>query len=316
MWTLLLAAALAADPAPELSPGPGGRLALSSDSPGGRLADRVAWGDGADLVLLYGGEQSGRVGPCGCEEHPVGGLPRTAGYRDALRKANPGVPDLLLNPGRFYSSQLGEQVRLGEQARSANRWMRQGLDAIGWDAVNVTCRDLPGAAADGFPAGALSTNLRVDGMPSHRLLTAGPWTVAVLGVGPDCLDYMQPEGLQVLDPLEAVAALAPTLEADLVVVLVSDLSGRVEALAGLDGVDVVLEAGDYVGRYEPFDVDGTVWVRSIDETQRLKELRLRIDDGKVTAARDRTISLDDRVPDDRTVRKLLSAPLAEESGSR
>ncbi|MFT4628007.1 MAG: hypothetical protein ACI8PZ_006701 [Myxococcota bacterium] len=313
MWSLSLAVALAADPAPSLDPGAGGALVLSSSSPTGRIADRVAWGDGADLVLLYGGEQSGRVGPCGCEDHPIGGLPRVTGYRRAMRDANPGVPDLLLNLGEFYSARTGDTPTLSSDARAANRWMRAGLDAGPWDAVNVSCRDLPGATADGFPLNALSTNMRVPDLPDHRLVKAGAHTVAVLGVGAPCLDYLQPPGLVVTDPLEAVRARVPTLEADLVVVLVSGLAGRVEALASIDGVDVVLEAGAYVGRYEPFDVGGTVWARSADETQRLKELRLRVDDGRISAATDRTITLDERIPEDRPVKRLLMEPLAAEA---
>ena len=311
MWTLLLSLALAADPLPELTPG-----SITADSPRGKLGDRLGWGDGADLILLYGGEQAGRVGPCGCEDHPIGGLPRTAGYRAALAKANPGVPLLLLNPGHFYSARTGDTVALAEHALYANTWMHTGLNAGGWDALNVTCRDVPGSIVEGFPEGVLSTNLRLEGLPTHRIVESGGLSVAVLGVATPCLDYLQPEGLSALDPLEAVAALAPTLEADLVVVLASDLSGRVEDLARLDGVDVVLEAGEYAGRYDPFEVDGTLWLRSLRETQRLKELRLQLSEGRVSAARDRTITLDDKVPDDRALKKLLAEPLSLEARAR
>ena len=308
MLFFFLSLAWASDPLPELSPG-----VVVADSPSGRLSSRVGWGDGADLVLLYGGEQLGRVGPCGCEDQPVGGLPRVSGYREALVEANPGVPVLLLNPGVFYAAQLGETVELSSATKVANHWMKQGLEAASWDALNVSCRDMPGAMAGGFPEGALSTNLRVDGLPNHRVIEAGPLTVAVLGVGRSCLDYLQPEGLVVSDPHEAVASLVPTLEADLVVLLVTGLGGSVQSLAEIPGVDVVLEAGGFFGRYDPFEVSGTIWTRSFKETRRLKELRLLIDEGRVSGARDRTITLDARIPSDRGLRKLLAEPLDVEA---
>lgn len=88
------------------------------------------------------------------------------------------------------------------------------------------------------------------------------------------------------------------------VVLAYDLPRQVQAIAAVPGVDVVIEADDYAARYEPMVLGQAVWVRSWDETTRLGELRLWVEDGRVVRALDRMIDLGPDVPEPPALRKL------------
>lgn len=82
---------------------------------------------------------------------------------------------------------------------------------------------------------------------------------------------------------------------DLVVVLVFDQPKAVPGLVAIPGVDVVVEAGGYRGRFGPYADDDTVWVRTRDQGTVLGELRLWVDEGVVQRAVYRWVRLDARI---------------------
>ncbi len=233
--------------------------------------------DNADLVLFYGSEHLGSLETCGCPTRPRGSLARLAGYLTPRYRA--ARPSLLLHAGHWlddgsYRGQLREDVRV------ANAWMLQGLDAVGWDALSVTPHDLP-YLGQGAPPAALSAN--VGDVERSRVVTAGELRVgltAVSGAGDD--------------PVAALSAVLPDLEArsDLVVVLAHGMGRQARDLLGAGHIDVLIEAGEFRSRWEPFLEGDTVWVRSHYQTVRLGELRLWVDEGRITAVRDRQIDLD------------------------
>jgi 2',3'-cyclic-nucleotide 2'-phosphodiesterase (5'-nucleotidase family) len=259
--------------------------ALSSElANSGPLRDRLAAPDDANLVILYGGEQEGSMGPCGCEERPLGSLARVKGYRAV-------GPD-----------------GLGADALFAGEAMVIGLEAGGWAVLNIGYRDLPYLAARGFPEAAVSANVvsrdpETPSPASYRVVEVGDLRVAVTGVTVDRLSLLTADRFEVGDPVETVRALVPEMEAaaDLVVVLAYEPGRASRQLAREPGVDILIEAGGYQERYPPHTEGGGVWVRSDKQTQRLGELRLRVDDGRVVAARDRLIDLDEGIPSDRAL---------------
>ena len=299
--------------APVASLGAGGTApVLSAEvASSGPARDRVAVPDDAQLVLFYGGEQMGSMDTCGCPKRPRGSLARVEGYREASRKVH-DAPDLLLNTGNWLDDTIGLDGQLRQDVWVMNDWMVQGLEAGGWDALNVTFRDLPWLEASGrFPPAAVSANIRpvadgVEGFATHRLLEAGGQTVAVTGVSREGMSFLQPESYAFADPVAAVEALLPelTASADLVVVLAFDVRERMNELAALDGVDVIIEGGEFHGRWQPHAEGDLVWVRSHYQTQRLGELRLRHAGGRVLAARDRQIDLDEEIPSDRALARM------------
>jgi 2',3'-cyclic-nucleotide 2'-phosphodiesterase (5'-nucleotidase family) len=261
--------------------------------------------DPADLVILYAGEQDGSQDPCGCPVRPRGSLGRLEAYASAVRDA--GAPVLLVNAGNWLKDAIGPDDRLRADTRVADEHMLSAVEAGSWTALNVTFRDLPYLAEAGrFPDGAVLANARgPNGPAEYVLVRAGERTVAITGVTSWSKEYLQPTEFHRTDPVDALAALLPTLreQADLVVVLGYGLGKRAKEIAAL-GVDVLVEADTYRTRSEPILLGDTLWVRSNYGTQRLGELRLRLADQdgrtRVSSAHDRAIDLDADIKMDRS----------------
>lgn len=284
----------------------------------GSVRERLAPVDDADLVILYGGEQMGSLETCGCPKRPRGSLARVEGYRAAMRARQPDVPDLLLAAGNWLDDTIGTDDALREDVRIANRWMVDGLAAGDWGYLNVGFRDLPGLVEAGaLPAGVVSANVRPpDGTPGPALWTvhqAGDLRVAVTGVSSLGMSFSQPKGWTYLDELAALREVLPRMqaEADLVVVMAYHPGRKATPIAELPGIDVLIEAGEFEEGYAPALEGETVWVRSHVQTMRLGELRLVVRDGRVIAAVDRKIDLDDAIPSDPRIAAMTKDARAE-----
>ena len=281
---------------------------LSHANVDGPLRARLV-AEAADVVLFYGSEQRGSMDECTCPTgEDRGGLARVKSYLDLAR--TPTRPAIVVNAGHWLDNRVDLNERLRPDVSVANEYVLEGFDMVGWDVLNVGHPDLPWLARSGrFPVGAVSANLRPtdgDQPPTHRILDIGGVRVAVTGVSSGGLNYMRPDGFEVLDPVEALVDLLPELQAnaDLVVVLAYDLKRQTRRVADLQGVNVIVEAGGFRTGHDPHLIDSTVWVRSDYETQALGELRLSLSDGRVRTALDRKIDLDHAVPLDGKVKRL------------
>lgn len=279
---------------------------------GGSLRQRLAPMDDADLVLFFGGEQAGSLQPCGCSE-PRGSLYRVEAYVDASR-AQQSTPDLLVNVGHWLDDSITAQELPTPQAHASNPWMLEGLEAGGWDVLNLTAQDLPWLLHMGErPHNAVSANLRpddpdADWPPPYLSFYIGELYVVLTGVTGDSMAWTIPSGWEVGDPVQAVSQVLDYSQADLFVVLAYDVDEHAEALAALDGVDVLIEGDGYLERYPPLVQDGTLWVRSHLETRRLGELRLHVDQGRIVSSLERRVDMDSGIPDG-----PRTAALAEEA---
>lgn len=278
----------------------------------GSAAGRAVGGDGADLVLLYGGEEAGQLGPCGCDARPRGGLARVAAYRDAVRAASPGTPVLLLQAGGWMDAGLGLDGAPRPDAPARNAWMVKGLLALAPDVVHVGAPELHGlaspevaAAAAGLPL--VSANLRHDSVPDWRVVQAGELRVGITGIAAPGPAWMAPPGWSLPEPLAAARALlaARRAEVDLVVLLALQSPEVARSLAQEGLVDVVIDANRHHEFSAPFRVGRAVWVRSHDQAMRLGELRLHRDPQGVTRAWDRKVDLDEAVLPEPTLAALV-----------
>ena len=282
--------------------------------------------DDAQVVLFATGEQHGVVAPCGCGSSPLGGLAFTEAYVTAARAALDGRPSVVVDAGAWLDpTHTWDDRALRPDAVIQNAATLSVL--AGWDALNVTVHDLPYLARVGFPRAAVSANLRGDAAGPARvvLLDRGGLRIAVTGVSGPGLRRFQPAGYTWDDPVASLAALVPTLDADLVVVLGHGLGAAAARVAAVPGVDVFLEAGDFGWFEQPTRVGDAVWSRTWTNGQRLTELRLRVADGRVVGAVDRSVALGPRGRADRDVRRLerrtaaelavVRARLATESGA-
>lgn len=251
-----------------------------------------------DLVVVAVGEQRGRLGTCACDAVPEGSLARAATWADATR-----APVLRVDPGRWLDGAIVGDGSPTPRASALNAAMVEGLARGGWQALNLTGDEVPWVRVHGLPAGAVSANLAVDGLevPAWLDLSVGGYRVAVTGVTgrPDVL-----EEARLTPPVEALEALLPTLpEVDLVVVLASRVDDAT-AIARLPGVDLLIEADDFLG-HSPAVVEGeAVWVRTAPEGRRLTAVHLELGEAGPTRAVERRVRLDPAVPARADLRRL------------
>jgi len=315
-WLLFLAACARPGPAPvadvhavsAVDAGLSGEVVV-----GGTLEERVARPDDADLVLLFGGETRGDLSPCGCKDRPAGGIARVGAHVAAVRET--GVPTLLLDAGAFLDDTQGFAGALRPDVEAANAWVRDGLDQVRVDAVNITSVDLPGVrAGTGAVLPGVSANVHAEGVERTIIREAGGLKVGITGVS--SVPSVLPVAGTVLPPSRG---LLPVLEdlagrTDLVVLLAWNApeAARTAARKGL--VDVVIDAQGHTGRHPPVRVGDAVWVRSPARTERLGELRLSLSGGRVVEALDRRIDLGPGAPEDPDLSTLVT--LAEEDVAR
>ena len=114
----------------------------------------------ADLVLVYASEQYGELGPCGCNDYPMGGMARVDRYLQRLSQRDGDTPALRLYAGgAFLAPNRASDVRVLPGQRHPNDAMAEVLERGAWDAINYTCGDLHEAASWEVPSAAFSTNL-------------------------------------------------------------------------------------------------------------------------------------------------------------
>ncbi len=281
----------------------------------GALEARVASGDGADLVLFYGGEERGSLEPCGCPKRPRGGLPRQAAYVKASRQANPDQADLILNGGYWLEDAMGLDGTMRPDTPLLNQWMIAGMQQLGVDALNVAYNDTAGLTSvegdSGLPM--VSANVSGPGITPYRLIQRGGLTIGVTGITATGLTFLQTPGFEFQDPVRAGRVVLETLRtrADVVILLAYQSPEAAKKLAKSGLVDVVIDTNLHREFYTPFWVGDAIWVHSHLQTMRLGELRLGLEDGQVSWAVDRKIDLDPEVPSEPGVLLVTQAAREE-----
>ncbi|MBT3220003.1 MAG: hypothetical protein HN348_13015 [Proteobacteria bacterium] len=270
--------------------------------------------DDASIVFFYGGEQRGVLGDCGCPSRPRGGLARFDSYVRASRKTNPNTPSLIINSGNWLDDTIGLDNELRRDVVVANNYVMKGLEFGGWDVLNVAYPDVPFLVERGFPDQAISASIRVDeGPKAYTTVEMGDTTLAITGISHNGLTFIEPEGVQFLEPMAALDEVIPQMraEADIVVVLAFEPQRQTNSIVGRDDIDVFIEGGQHRNHFEPIVRGRTIWVRSRYQTMRMGELRLWIEDSLITKAIDRKIDLDDQVSSTRALLRLTRAQSKE-----
>ena len=276
----------------------------------GPLEQRVAAGDGADLVLFYGGEERGSLEPCGCPTRPRGGMPRLTAYVAASRTANPGQADVLLNGGYWLEDAMGLDGQFRPDTPVMNRWMIAGMQQAGFGALNVSFNDAAGITTvleDGGEVDLpmVSANITGPGVTPYRLLEVGDLTVGITGISRPGLTFQQTPGFTTIEPSKAAPVLTELREeADIVVLMAYQSAKAAQRFAQRGLVDVVIDTNLHREFYAPFREGDAVWVRSHIQTMRLGELRMGITDGRIDWAVDRKIDLDAEIPSARDAMTL------------
>ncbi len=260
----------------------------------------------ADLVIFYGGEHKGSLETCGCPKNPRGSLARQQAYTVASMAANPSTPSVVVHGGYWLENAINTTGDLRPDVPVMNRWMVQGLEAMGVDAANVTFEDLPGLQElSSIPDWAVSANIKPTkdaAAPARfRIVEKDGLRIGITGITAQDISFVPTPSYPIGDPVqEGIAVLqemAP--QVDLLVLLAYRSAEAARAIAqAVPQLDLVVHSAMHREIYDPLHVGGTLWLRSHYQTMRLGELRLTTADGDITAFVDRKIDLDPLVPDD------------------
>ena len=311
-WMITLLAATVAigcrpDKRPDLRPISEPRAGLRSEVvETGDLSQRLAHPDLADLVLLYGGETEGVLGPCGCTENPRGGLARIHTYAAETRLRTPSTTVWMVDAGGFLDGTPEDSGVARADATATNKWMVRGYGALDPVALNVAWADLVGLSAlddlEGLPL--VSAHIEGPGITPFVRRQLGSHTVVFTGIARLGPDLLIPDAYTAHHAEDEVRALveAGVWDQDDVVVLLAHGAPVVAAALARDGlVDIVIDAQQHRYR-DPLHREGdAVWAKSHYQTLRLGELRLGLQDGRAVWALDRKIDLDTQIPADPTL---------------
>lgn len=288
----------------DLRPTSDARASLASEiAEEGDLDDRLARPDLADLVLLYGAEAGGALGPCGCDANPRGGLGRIKTYADETQSRSPRATVWVVDAGGWLDPTLDFQGRPRLDAVAANRWMVRGLHTLHPVALNISWSDLTSLTGLDTPPDLplVSAHIQGPGIRPYVERTVDGQRVVFTGIAHVGPTMLLPDGYTMSDAVEGVEAVLEQAEVtpdDLVVLLSSDANTEGTLLAEAGRVDVVVDAQQHRYRDPPFRAGDAVWVKAHHQTLRLGELRMGVQAGRVTWALDRKIDLDAKVPAD------------------
>lgn len=201
------------------------------------------------IRVIYSGELSGYLEPCGCAEGIVGGLSRLGtAIHDSLRKWDGSA--ILLDAGGFAEP----YTRKGDQK---NRAILEAFSSLEYDAVNISPRDLLAGldllqwAQDTLGLPLISANLvyRATGkalFPRWVIKNIGNTKIGIISCGRVSLhDFSAaiPENLTFLDP----ATVLPDILAEIrpgcdLIILLCDFSAREARSLGSQniGIDVII----------------------------------------------------------------------------
>lgn len=286
------------------SPAPTTREALTNELViEGPLKSRLSTSP-AELVVFYGSEHKGSLETCGCPKRPRGSFSRLDAYVDASRAANPGVPAIVVNAGYWLQDAMGFDGQLRPDVTVGNRYMVEGVRALGWDALNVAYTDVAGLSTlpsdDGPPLPLVSANVEGPGINRWVVVNRGGLRVGITGITAQGATLSDLPGYTIKPPADAKPVLAAlAAEADVIVLLAYQATEVARDLAAENpAIDVVVDAALHRESADAFYVDRAAWVLSHFQTMRLGELRLRLSDGAVTGGVSRSIDLDPELPDD------------------
>lgn len=203
------------------------------------------------FVLMFSGNWSGRLGPCGCAEKMLGGLDR----RSAILNAVPQPSRLLLDTGQLIE-------KSGLQAQFKLETFLLGLKQLRYDAIGLTAQELIMKEAIGFLPDQLPPVISTGLSPVlHKKFGTVPVfekTLELNGHHRHCLVLAMADSdtsskvFSPIDPIEAIrkTLLAQGLEPNnpsedrLVIVLLASQSEKLlQGLRQIRGVDLVVMSG-------------------------------------------------------------------------
>lgn len=194
------------------------------------------------FVLMFSGNWSGRLGPCGCAEKMLGGLDR----RSVILNAVPVSSRLLLDTGQLIEKH-------GLQAQFKLETFLLGLKELRYDAIGLTAAELTMKEAIGLPSDQLppivSTGLSPKSQKKFGTVPSFEKTLKLNGHQRHCLVLATGDN----NPISAIGktlqakGLDPRKPSDdqlVIVLLASHSEKKLQALRKIRAVDLVVMSGD------------------------------------------------------------------------
>jgi hypothetical protein len=190
------------------------------------------------FVLMFSGNWSGSLGPCGCAEKMLGGLDR----RSAILNAIPAPSRLLLDTGRLIE-------KSGLQAQFKLETFLLGLKRLRYDAIGLTAQELAmkealGLSSDEVPM-VIATGVTSDAQKKFKTVPSFEKTLQLDGHKRRCLVLSA-------GPIDAIRQTLITEKFDpnkpsekclIIVLMASNSEQQLEALRQIPAIDLVVMSG-------------------------------------------------------------------------
>lgn len=258
----------------------------------------------------------------------MGGFARRMSYWNAFSRKFPGAGSLRLDGGSLFNAGVAE-------GPIVNRWMLEGSARSGLDAVNLTVWDVPVwqemadlAAAGQIPKELLelplvSANVRPK-IPNFPRIQ--PYIIKEYGSGPNRLrvavtgllfdreERLSRREFGVEDPQAAARRFVEEVKekSDYRVAMTDmDLGRSISFAIGVQGIDLLVVAHNYVAATDPQMIGDTLVVTPYNEGRTIGEVRLALKPGAKPEFETRVVALDYSVPDDVPLGELVRRAQAE-----
>jgi 2',3'-cyclic-nucleotide 2'-phosphodiesterase (5'-nucleotidase family) len=268
-----------------------------------------------DITLIYSGETHGMIYPCNCPIEPDGGVARRATLVKQLRQQYPDA--LLFSTGGFFAGgamdQYSQNTELDKQrsliALKALELMKYDAVTIGDDEFNFGKEFLLDNITKNN-INFLSVNIKADKIAPYIIKEIGGIKIGIIGV--TTLEVSKKvEGLNILDPKEAVASTVKELKTKgaNIIILLSHLGEEedIKLIQEVKGIDVVITGHSLIFKGGPLVTKrgDTLFLRPTWEGRRLDKAVLTVKDNKIVDCKVEEIRLSDKIADDLDILNIL-----------
>ena len=257
---------------------------------------------GADVArpqveILYSGDLTGELEPCGCSETGnLGGLKRRATVIARIREKNPDT--FVISSGGLFAGYSASE-------RITAEYILKGMALLNYDAIGLQKRDLsfgrdfldhadlPWVASSSAPLG----------FPKSRVIEKNGVRLAFFSwpdsAGPG-LGGMQPAGASAQDdPFDLEAAIREAKQAGAITVLATTLPlEKARALISFDNLDILFKEASYEIYGEPRLLEKTLVLQPGARGMYLGHLKLTLDrNNRIAGFEHEAIAMPAKVPD-------------------
>lgn len=253
------------------------------------------WGS-ESLTIIYSGNLNGELEPCGCsDEGNLGGIKRRATLLGQLREKTPGL--VAISAGGLLSSEgSGDDIK--------SKYILQGFEALGYDAIGLQWRDLAYGQAF-LQQSALPwvvSNWHDAAFPPMKSIQSGKVKLAFFSwLSPEDSPMRKMQGQHTV-ALEDVARLQTAMrkakqEGALTILATTQTAEQLSEKLDLSTLDILLEESGYEVYAEPRLLGNTLVLKPGSRGMRLGRLDLQLAQGRIAKWQHQVLPMPESLPD-------------------